>query len=428
MMNKDLVAIFEHMEREKGIKREIVIHAIEAALQAAARKNMKGEPNITVQINSRTGEIEISCEKEIVEHVESPSTQINILLARESDPDCEVGQFLDVPVVLNNFGRIAAQTARQVISQKIRGAERDVIYEEYRHRIGEIVVGVVKRFVKGSNIVVDLGKVEAMLPMRNYPKIEKYQIGNKIYALVIEVRDLENGGAEVVLSRSHPDFVKVLFLQEVPELEDQTVVIEKIVRDAGYRTKLVVRSNNPKVDPVGACVGVRGSRVKNIIRDLNNEKIDIIPYSADPIELLQNILAPIQIKKIAFHDEERVVAIVIDDADFAAVIGKRGMNARLTGELLGYDLEVQRITEYNKSLEIQRMQLAESNNPYLDSPLAIEGLNKLVIQNLQQAGFDTLRKLLVASIEKSAEELAETAGISLDIVHTILEKVSKPKE
>jgi N utilization substance protein A len=217
-------------------------------------------------------------------------------------------------------------------------------------------------------------------------------------------------------------------MQEVPELEDQTVVIEKIVRDGGYRTKLIVRSNNPKVDPVGACVGVRGGRVKNIIRDLNNEKIDIIPYSADPIELLQNILAPIQIRKIAFHEEDKVVAIVIDDADFAAVIGKKGMNARLTGELLGYTLEVQRISEYNKSLEIQRMQLAESDDPSLDQPLAIEGLNKLVIQNLQQSGLDTLRKLLVASINKTPEELAETIGISIDIVHTILEQVSKPKE
>lgn len=427
-MNKELVAIFEHMERERGIKRDILIQAIESALQAAARKSIKGEPNITVQINARTGEIEMFCEKEIVEHVTSPSTQITLEEAQSHDPDCSVGQFLDVPLVLKDFGRIAAQTARQVIAQKVRGAEKDVIYEEYRHRIGEIVVGVVKGFVKGANVIVDLGKVEAIMPMRHYPKIEKYQIGNKVYALLLEVRELDNGGAEVILSRNHPDFVKQLFMQEVPELEDQTVVIEKIVRDGGYRTKLIVRSNNPKVDPVGACVGVRGSRVKNIIRDLNNEKIDIIPYSSDPIELLQNILAPIQIKKVAFHDDEKVVAIVIDDADFAAVIGKRGMNARLTGELLGYNLEVQRISEYNKSLEIHRRQLIESDDSTLDQPLALEGLNKLVIQNLQQSGLDTLRKLLIASVEKSPEELAETIGISIDIVHMILEQVSRSKE
>jgi len=426
-MNKELVAIFEHMEREKGIKREILASAIEAALQAAARKSMTGEPNITVQINAKNGEIDIFCEKEIVEDVEAPSTQISLEAAQELDPDCSVGQFLDVPVTLKNFGRIAAQTARQVIAQKVRGAERDVIYEEYRHRVGEIVMGVVKRFVRGSNVIVDLGKVEAIMPMRHYPKVEAYQIGNKVYALLLEVKDLDNGGAEVVLSRSHPDFVKQLFIQEVPELEDQTVEIEKIVRDAGYRTKLIVRSNNPKVDPVGACVGVRGSRVKNIIRDLNNEKIDIIPYSSDPIELLQNILSPIQIRKIAFHDEEKVVAIVIEDSDFAAVIGKRGMNARLTGELLGYELEVQRISEYNKSLQIQRMQLAESDDPALDEPLTLPGINKLVLENVQQAGFDTLRKLLQASIEKSPEELAETIGISIDIVQTILEQVSKPR-
>lgn len=423
-MNKDLVAIFEYMEREKGIKRDVVITAIETALRAAARKSIKEEANVAVQINPKSGDIEVFCEKEIVESVSYPAKEISLAAAQELDPDCQIGQYIDVPVTPKNFGRIAAQAARQIISQKLRGAERDVIYEEYRHRVNEIISGVVKRFARGANLIVDLGKVEALLPARNYPKTEKYKIGDRIYALLHEVQDLENGGAEVILSRSHPEFVKQLFFQEVPELEDGTIVIEKIVRDAGYRTKLTVRSTDMKVDPVGACVGMRGNRVKNVIRELNNEKIDIIPYSSDPVDLLQNILSPIEIRKIGVNEEENVVAIVVDDSDYAAVIGKRGMNARLTGELIGYELEVQRMSEYNKLLEIQRLQLAESDDPALDQPLVIEGINKLIMENLIQSGFDTTRKVLAANVD----DLIAVPGISLETAYKILEEVSKRSE
>lgn len=420
-MNKDLVAIFEYMEREKGVKREVVITAIETALKTAARKSVKDEANVSVQINQKTGDIEVFCEKEIVEKVTAPAREISLEAAQELDPDSQIGQFIDVPVTPKNFGRIAANAARQVISQKLRGAERDVIYEEYRHRTNEIVSGMVKRFSKGANLIVDLGKVEALLPARNYPKTEKYKVGDKIYALLYEVQELENGSAEVILTRSHPEFVKLLFIQEVPELEDGTVEIVAIERDAGYRTKMTVRSLDQKVDPVGACVGMRGNRVKNIIRELNNEKIDIIPYSNDPVDLLQNILSPIEIRKIGVNEDENVIAIVVDDADYAAVIGKRGMNARLTGQLIGYELEVQRMSEYNKALEIQRFQLAESDDPQLDQPLEIEGINKLIIENLVQAGFETLRKVLKARVD----ELADIPGISLDLAYKILEQASK---
>lgn len=422
-MNKDLVAIFEYMEREKGIKREILISAIETALFAAAKKGIKEEANVSVEINHKTGDIEVFCEKEIVEEVEHPAKQISLAAARALDPDCELGQFLDVPITPQNFGRIAAQTARQIISQKIRGAERDVIYEEYRHRVGEILTGVVKRFSKGANLIIDLGKMEALMPARHYPKTEKYKIGDKLNALLYEVQDLEDGGAEVILSRSAPEFVAHLFKQEVPEVDDGTITIEKIVREAGYRTKMAVRSHDMKVDPVGACVGMRGNRVKNIIRELNNEKIDIITYSDDPQTLLQRTLAPIEIRKIGINEEEKVIAVVVDDADFATVIGKRGQNARLTGELIGYELEVQRMSEFNKALEIQRFQIAESDDPSLDQPLEIEGINKLIIQNLVSSGLDTLRKVLKASIA----EIAQVPGISVEMAYKILEEVSKQK-
>ncbi|ADI38225.1 30S ribosomal protein S1 [Waddlia chondrophila 2032/99] len=423
-MNKDLVAIFEYLEKEKGIQREIVIHAIEESLQAAARKSVSGASNVTVQIDPKTGNINVFSEKEIVDEVEVPAQEILLEEAREIDPDCEIGQFIDILATPKDFGRIAAQKARQIISQKLRSAERDVIYEEYRHRVNEVVSGTVKRFVKGANLVVDLGKVEALMPMRQYPKTEKYKIGDRVLALLMEVNDTDSGGAEVILSRSSPEFVRQLMIQEVPEIVEGIVVIDKIEREAGYRTKLTVRATDQKVDPVGACVGMRGNRVKNVVRELNSEKIDIIPYSDDPIELLQNALSPIEIRKISISEDDRVISIVIDDDDYAAVIGKKGMNARLNSRLIGYELEVQRMTDYNKTMAIQRTELAESDDPTLDHPLTgIEGVNKLVFEHLVAEGFNTPRTLLLAS----PEQLSNAASISLEMADHILEQVRKQR-
>ncbi|MCB1136447.1 MAG: transcription termination/antitermination protein NusA [Chlamydiia bacterium] len=423
-MNKDLTAVFDYLEREKGIKREIVIGAIEESLQAAARKSIEGASNVRVEIHPRTGNIVVYCEKEIVEEVEVPTLEISLEAARELDPDCELGQFIDVVVTPSDFGRIAAQKARQIITQKLRGAERDVIYEEYRHRVGELVSGTVKRFVRGPNMIIDLGKVEAILPGRNYPKTERYQVGDRVLALLQEVRDTENGGAEVVLSRSHPDYVRQLFDQEVPEIHDGTIVLDRVVRIAGYRTKLTVRSTDNKVDPVGACVGMRGSRVKNVVRELNNEKVDIIPFADEPVELLQNALSPIEIRKVRYDEEERTISIVVDDDDFATVIGRKGMNARLNGELLQVELDAQKMSDYHRSMALQRMQLAQSEDPKLDEPLeTLPGVNALILENLIAEGFDTERKLLLVK----PEELAAVPGISLDMADSILEQLRKER-
>lgn len=421
-MNKDLIAVFEYLEREKGIKRELVINAIEESLQAAARKGVDGASNVTVTIHPKTGNIEVYCEKEIVDEVEVSSQEISLAAAREIDPDSEIGQFIDVVVTPKDFGRIAAQKARQIITQKLRGAERDVIYEEYRHRVNELISGTIKKFVRGANLIIDLGKVEGILPMREYPKTEKYQVGEKILALLLEVKDTENGGAEVILSRSSPEFVKQLLIQEVPELSDGIIIIDVIVRDAGYRTKLTVRSTDPKVDPVGACVGMRGNRVKNIVRELHNEKIDIIPFSSDPIELLQNALSPIEIRKINLNEEDKIISIVVDDDDFAAVIGKKGMNARLNSRLIRYDLEVQRMTDYNRAMAIQRM--AAADDPALDHPLeAIEGISSLIVDHLIDADYKTIKSVYTAT----PEELAAIPGISIEMADKILEQIRKQR-
>lgn len=422
-MNKDLIAIFEYMEHEKGIKREVVIGAIEESLCAAAKKSIEGAANVSVQIHPKTGNIEVLCEKEIVASVLNPPQEISLEEALKIDPDCKVGQFLDVVMTPKDFGRIAAQKAKQIIMQKLRGAERDVIYEKYRHRVNEIISGTVKRRGKGADLIVDLGKVEAILPARNYPKTEHYHNGEKVLALLLEVQDTENGGAEVILSRSHPAFVSQLFSQEVPEVEDGTVSIEKIVREPGYRTKIVVKSSDNNVDPVGACVGMRGSRIKNVILELNNEKIDIIPFTEDPIALLQSAMAPIEVNKITVSDEDDIVFIVVQDDDFAAVIGKRGMNARLNGELIGVKLEVQKISEHKRAMILQRTQLAESDDSSLDEPLKIKGINKLILENLIDAGYDTPRKVLLTPIE----ELSSAPGISMELADKILEQISKER-
>lgn len=420
-MNKDLVAIFEYLEREKGIKREFIVSAIEEALCAAARKSVKGLINVSVLVHPKTGTIEVIAQKEVVDAVTIPEEEINLEDARVLHPQTEIGEWVDIVVTPGDFGRIAAQTARQIIAQKLREAERNVIYEEYRHRVNEIISGTVKRSLKGATLVVDLGKIEAILPDRFYPKTEQYNPGDRVQALLLEVRDTQNGGAEVILSRSHPEFVAQLFSQEVPEIDDGTVIIEKIVRDAGYRTKLAVRSQDPKLDPVGACVGVRGGRVKNIIRELNNEKIDIISYSEDPVTLLQQALDPIEIKKIFTSDDGSTFQIIVADDDYPAALGKRGMNARLNGELVGAQLQVQKMSQYQSAMQAERHEIAQSDDPTLDVPLVIEGISSMIVASLIGSGFDTTRKVLSAG----RDTLAEIPEISLDMADKILEQIRK---
>lgn len=421
-MNKDLVAIFEYLEREKGIKRETIISAIEESLQVAARKSAKGAGTISVEIDSRNGDIQVIAEKEIVEEVTYPDEEVLLEEAREIDPLCELGEFIRVTITPADFGRIAAQTAKQVISQKLRSAERDVIYEEYRHRIGEIVSGTVKRLIKGETLIVDLGKVEATLPERSYPKTEKYYVGDRIQALLWEVRDTEGGGAEVVLSRSHPEMVKQLFAQEVPELGEEIIGIKKIVREAGYRTKISVYSNDPKVDPLGSCVGVRGVRVKAVIRELSNEKIDIVIHTEDPVELFQSLIHPIEPKKLHYDREENTIFVVVADEDYPIVIGKKGMNARLNAELIGAEIKVKKMSDHQAELALEKQKLSLEENPELDLELKeIEGLNQFVIDSLKEAGFDTPRKILNASVN----EIIKKTSMSTEMAQDIIEKIQK---
>ncbi len=421
-MNKELLAIFEYLEREKGIKRELITRAIEDSLVIAARKGNKHMNNVSVSVDPKTGDIIALAEKEIVEKVEYPEEEISLDEAKELDPNSRVGDWIDVMVEPELFGRIAAQTARQVISQKLRGAERDVIYEEYRHRVGELISGTVRRITKGHTLIVDLGKVEALLPGRFYPKTERYHLGDKVLALLYEVQDTENGGAEVILTRSHPDFVISLFAAEVPEISDGIISIKKAVREAGYRTKMAVYASDMRVDAVGACVGVRGSRVKNIIRELGGEKIDILPHSDDPAMLLKNALSPLEPKKVDFCDETNTVTLIVEDEDYPAILGKKGINARLTGELIGARIEVHKVSEYQKEMTSLRQRISLEEDDTLDQEIdSIPEINSLIVDNLVASGFNTARKIFASS----PQDIAKSADISLQMAENILEQLSK---
>lgn len=424
-MNKDLIAIFEYLEREKGIKREVVAEAIKESLEQAAKKSVHGAENVTVQINSRTGEIEVFCDKLVVEKVTNPVLQISYKDAQQVAPECSLGDVINVQTTPKDFGRVAAQKARHIIFQKLKGAERSVVQDAYRHRVNTLLSGTVKRVARGGCIIVDLGKVEGLMPRKNYLPQENFNVGNKVLALLSEVRDTDIGGAEVVLSRTCNEFVEQLLAQEVTEVSDGTVVVERMVREPGYRTKMIVRSQDPKVDPVGACIGVKGSRVKNIIRELGGEKLDIIPAAGGLEEQLILALQPVVIRKFEVSKDGTSVSIVVEDEDFPTTIGKKGMNVRLLGRLLGVQLTVQKMGDYVKLKAIERASLATSEDTALDQPLStIEGIPNMIIEELAAGGYATPRSLLMAT----PEEIAKVPGISIEMADKLLERIRKDRE
>lgn len=423
-MNKDLVAIFEYLEREKGIKREIVIDAIKESLEIAAQKTIVGAENIEVVIHPKTGSIDVLCDKVVVEKVTNPSSQISLKEVQQYIPHAELGSVYHVPATPKDFGRIAAQKSKQLILQKLKGAERDVIYEEYRHRVHTLVSGSVKRIGRGDCFVVDLGKVEGIMPRRHYLPNDQFNVGHKVLALLLEVRDTDMGGAEIILSRTDPEFVKQLFLQEVPECADGTVIIERIVREPGYRTKMLVRSQDQKVDPVGACIGVRGARIKNIVRELGTEKIDVIPYTTDFEAQLERVLQPVVIQRFKSSEDGKQLSLVVEDDDFPTAIGKKGMNVRLISELLNVQIDVRKMSDYVRLNALERASLATSEDPVLDCPLtAIEGIPGMIVDQLVAEGFATPRALLQAT----PENLARVPGVNIELADKILENIRKIK-
>lgn len=345
-MNRELIAVIDEIGRQKGIDKGRVIGAIESALQTAAKKRFGQAENIQVEIDPKTGEISVVSKKVIVDTVTNPKAEISLKEAREFDDGAEVGDEIGSLIEMDELGRIAAQTAKQVIFQKVREAEWEAVQKEYSTRQGDLVNGIILGMER-RNYLVDLGKTEAVLPIQEQIPRETYRRGDRVKALLLEVRRTPKD-VQVILSRSHPQFVAKLFETEVPEVGEKIVEIKSIVREPGDRTKIAVSSRDKAVDPVGACVGIKGSRVQAVVRELRGEKIDIITWTSDPRVFIAEALNPASIEKVGIDEDKKSALVVVADSQLSLAIGKNGQNVRLAARLTGWKIDIISATEYEK--------------------------------------------------------------------------------
>ncbi len=345
-MNRELISVIDEIGRQKGIDKARIIGAIESALQSAAKKRFGQAENIQVEIDPKTGEISVVSKKIIVDTVSNPKAEISLQEARQYDSEAEVGDEIGSLIEMNELGRIAAQTAKQVIFQKVREAEWEAVQKEYSTRQGDLVNGIILGMER-RNYLVDLGKTEAILPVQEQIPRETYRRGDRVKAMLLEVRRTPKD-VQVILSRSHPQFVLKLFELEVPEVMEKIVEIKSIVREPGDRTKIAVTSREKAVDPVGACVGIKGSRVQAVVRELRGEKIDIITWTQDPRVFIAEALNPATIEKVGIDEEKKSALVVAADSQLSLAIGKNGQNVRLAARLTGWKIDIISATEYEK--------------------------------------------------------------------------------
>jgi N utilization substance protein A len=393
----ELLQIADAVAREKAIDRGIVIEAMEDAIQKAARSRYGQETDVRAEINAKTGEIKLQRLLKVVEEIEEPATDISIEEARSRNPAAQVGDFISEPLPPMDFGRIAAQSAKQVIVQKVREAERDRQYEEYKDRIGEIVNGQVKR-VEYGNVVVDLGRGEAIIRRDELIPREMFRYGDRVRAYVYDVRR-EQRGPQIFLSRTHPQFMAMLFAQEVPEIYDGIIEVKSVARDPGSRAKIAVISRDSSIDPVGACVGMRGSRVQAVVNELQGEKIDIIPWSQDPATFIVNALQPAEVAKVVLDEDAQRIEVVVPDEQLSLAIGRRGQNVRLASQLTGWDIDI--LTEQEES-ERRQKEFQERSELFIESL----DVDEMVGQLLASEGFATIEE--IAFVEP--EEIASIEG------------------
>ena len=416
-MTNDIVALIDYYEREKAIDRSRVVAALEYAFCAAYRKMVPGAEHIETlraDINIKKGETKIYASLTTVadDDYQDKFNEVPLKVAAKKNPEAQLGDVIEFNITPKDFGRIAVQTAKQTMQQRLRMAEKEMIFEEFKDRAGEIVTGTVHRFER-SDVYIDLGKFEALMPSRERVQTEEYNINDRIRAYVVAVEN-EGRGPEVILSRSHPHFVRRLFEAEVSEIADRTVEIRAIAREAGHRTKIAVWSKDDKVDPVGACVGLRGARVKNIVRELNNEKVDIIRWSDDPKALVEEALKPVVIRSITLDHDKKIVHVTVSEEDLSKAIGRRGQNARLTSRLIDWDVQVRRDESQQKMFDDRINNAAHGMGEQL-------GLNDDVAAKLFRAGGITLDLVL----EMPADYIASALEISEDEATAILTKAQQ---
>ena len=401
-MVNTLTQSIEQISREKGIDPEVIHDALEDAMVAATNKFFKTDENLQARYDPETGTIDVFAVKKIVEVVTNEVTEMSLEQALEIDETFEVDDFVEIPKPMVELGRIAAQTAKQVITQKVREAEREIIFVEFSEKIGQLVNGIVRR-TEGHDIILDIGRTEAILPYSEQCRDEMYNLGDRIRAVNIKVHRLSKG-PQIVVSRSDPSLLIRLFEMEIPEVYDNTVVIKNVVREGGERAKVAVASQDDSVDPVGACVGMKGSRINAVIRELRGEKIDIIQYSDDISDYTVNSLNPARISKVLISDPvNKVLEVVVPEDQLSLAIGKKGQNVRLASKLLGWEIDITGEEEKKQEILSQMEQLSPKGAPLVE----LKGVGEKTQSRLREAGIDTISELA----SKTVEELTQISGI-----------------
>ena len=406
----------EMLSREKHIEPDIVVSAIEDAMVVAARKYYKTEEDLRGKFNQETGQVDVFSVVTVVQDVADPTREISLNDARRKNPSAELGTEIRTPKSTDVLGRIAAQTAKQVILQKVREAERDTIFNEYHNRVGELITVIVKR-AEGPDLIVDMGRTEARLLKREQSKLETYNIGERL-RVVIKMVDRAAKGPQVVVSRADAALVQRLFEMEVPEIYDGTVQIRAAAREAGERTKVAVFSRDKDVDPVGACVGMKGMRVQSIIRELRGEKIDIIPYSEETVAFAQKALSPAKVTRVQITDpENHKLEVIVEDSQLSLAIGKKGQNVRLASKLIGWDIDIKSEEEKRREIEAEMTALTAPVTPLT----ALAGVGPKTIEKIEAAGITSLEQLA----GMTPEQLMEIPGIGEKMVDKIYQAVNQ---
>jgi len=410
-MITDLSRLIDQVGKDKGIEKNILIDALEQALLAAARKKFGPKQEIEAKYNEEAGEIELFQFKTVVKEVKNPPAEIALKEAKELDADVEVGDSLGTKIDLSEFGRIAAQTAKQIIIQRVKDAERENIYEDFKDRKGEVISGTVQRFERGA-IIVNMGRTEAVIPQQELVPREAYKPGDRIRAYVLDVRKTPKG-PQIILSRTNSNFVIKLFELEVPEVSEGIVKILNAAREPGSRTKISVYSQDSEVDPVGACVGMKGSRVQAVVQELRGEKIDIIPWSDDPASFVCNALAPAEISKVIINQEAKSMEVVVEDDQLSLAIGRRGQNVRLAAKLTDWKIDIRGESRVERAVQ----GLDELASRGMDQVDQITGVGEKTAKLLNAAGYLTVADLC----QSTPEQLAKIEGLSLKKAEKLVE-------
>lgn len=404
MITSDLERLVDAITREKNIPRDVVIEILESAIVAAARRKYGMTRDIEAMYNEDAGEVELFEYHTVVEEIEDEDIEIEFEEARELDPECEIGDSLGILMEIDDLGRIAAQTAKQVIIQKMRDAERELVFNEFKDRKGELITGIVRRFEKG-NIIVDLNRAEAILPRREQVMTETYRPGDRIQAFVLDITRATRQ-PQVVLSRTHPGLLMKLFELEVPEIYEGIVRIEACAREPGHRAKMAVSSIDPDVDPVGACVGLKGSRVQAVVEELRREAIDIIPWHPDPARFIVHAIAPASVSRVYIDESTHTMELIVPDDQLAKAIGRRGQNVRLAAQLTGWRIDIFSDSKHAAMLDDARDEIAR-----------IAAVDETQVEYLVGAGFQTAQEIA----DSDATEIAQILGVDEELAQQIVD-------